>query len=269
MSETPTDQTADHDQTPGRPPELPPELLRSLRDGQLPDRQPPRPDTETDTSTALQDQAGQEPDPLQQTVTALADRVRELDGETAGIRELLQQNTLQVTQILSRFGTEIQDRLSTIELTPGPQGADGRDGEDGEAGPQGLPGPRGPQGLRGPRGHAGPKGARGPRGVQGATGPTGPAGSNATLPTDGVSVGSVVLAQFRGNTNFWYHSGFTFRPNGDPNVGGEVLHYVVFKDGMRPSVGSRIGVGEWRCLNSGTGAYLNSGHWIGLFVRVA
>ena len=118
MSETPTDQTADHDQTPGRPPELPPELLRSLRDGQLPDRQPPRPDTETDTSTVPQEQA--RPDPLQQTVTALADRVRELDGETAGIRELLQQNTLQVTQILSRFGIEIQDRLSTIELTPGP-----------------------------------------------------------------------------------------------------------------------------------------------------
>ena len=179
MSETPTDQTADHDQTPGRPPELPPELtpelLRSLRGGQLPDRQPPRPDTETDTetgtgtdtSTAPQDQAGpgpdpmQQPDPLQQTVTALADRVRELDGETAGIRDLLQQNTLQMTQILSRFGTEIQDRLSTIELTPGPQG---------------LPGPRGPQGLRGPRGHASPQGARGPRGVQGATGPAGPAG---------------------------------------------------------------------------------------------
>ena len=33
-------------------------------------------------------------DPMQQTVTALADRVRELDGETAGIRDLLQQNTL-------------------------------------------------------------------------------------------------------------------------------------------------------------------------------
>lgn len=57
--------------------------------------------------------------------------------------------------------------------------------------------------LRGPRGHAGPKGARGPRGVQGATGPTGPAGSNATLLTDGVSVGRVVLARFSGITNVW------------------------------------------------------------------
>ena len=46
-----------------------------------------------------------------------------------------------MTQILSRFGTEIQDRLSTIELTPGPQGADGRDGEDGT---DGAPGPAGP-----------------------------------------------------------------------------------------------------------------------------
>lgn len=262
MSETPTDQTADHDQTPGRPPELPPELLRSLRDRQLPDRQPPRPDTETDTSTAPQDQAGPEPDPLRQTVTALADRVRELDGETAGIRELLQQNTLQVTQILSRFGTEIQDRLSTIELTPGPQGADGRDGEDGEAGPQG------PQGLRGPRGHAGPKGARGPRGVQGATGPAGPAGSNATLPTDGVSVGSVVLARFSGITNVWYDSGFTFRPASNLNH-GPALRYVVLMDDMRPVIGGYIEVGEWRCLNFGMGPFVNRGSWIGLFVRIA
>ena len=74
------------------------------------------------------DEPASDPDPLQQAVTALVDRVRELDGETDGIRELVQRNTQQVTEILSRFATEIQQQLSQIELTQGPQGVDGRPG---------------------------------------------------------------------------------------------------------------------------------------------
>ena len=156
MSDTTQDTAADAGQHPGQPPERTPELtselLRSLRDGRLPDQ--PQGDAPLMPDEPAADEPAPEPDPLQQAVTALADRVCELDGETAGIRELVQQNTQQVTEILSRFATGIQQQLSQIELTPGPQGADGRDGEDGEAGP---PGARGP---RGPRGHAGPQDAR-------------------------------------------------------------------------------------------------------------
>lgn len=265
MSDTTQDTAADAGQHPGQPPERTPELtselLRSLRDGRLPDQ--PQGDAPMMPDEPAADEPAPEPDPLQQAVTALADRVRELDGETAGIRELVQQNTQQVTEILSRFATGIQQQLSQIELTPGPQGADGRDGEDGEAGP---PGARGP---RGPRGHAGPQGARGPRGAEGAPGPAGPAGSNATLPTDGLSVGSVVLAHFTGATNVYYRSGFSFRPIGGRSSLGPVLRFVMFKHDMRVALGGRIDVGEWRCLNAGMETFINSGSWIGLFVRVA
>ena len=110
--------------------------------------------------------------------------------------------------------------------------------------------------------------SRGPRGAEGATGPAGPAGSNAAIPTDGLSVGSVVLARFTGITNVWYHGGFTFRParqlNHEP-----ALRYVVLMDDMRPVMGGYIDVGEWRCLNFGMGPFVNRGSWIGLFVRIA
>ena len=194
------------------------------------------------------------PDPLRQTVTALADRVRGLDNETAGIRDLLRENTQQVTEILTRFGTEIQDRLSTIELTPGPQGADGRDGEDGATGPQG------PQGPRGPRGHTGPQGSRGDKGA------TGPAGSAASLPTDGISVGSVILGIFTASSHVRFQSGSTFRATRN---GPTFLSYLSFQHGMRAVTGDRITEGEWRFLNAGTGTYHISGGWLGLFVRVA
>ena len=265
MSDTTQDTAADAGQHPGQPPERTPELtselLRSLRDGRLPDQ--PQGDAPMMPDEPVADEPAPEPDPLQQAVTALADRVRELDGETAGIRELVQQNTQQVTEILSRFATGIQQQLSQIELTPGPQGADGRDGEDGEAGP---PGARGP---RGPRGHAGPQGARGPRGAEGAPGPAGPAGSNATLPTDGLSVGSVVLARFFGRGGS-YPNGFIFRPLAD---GRPSLEHVGFDFGGRPfnlGQGNRITHGEWRCLYQGRH---NTAVWsnglTGLFVRVA
>ena len=78
----------------------------------------------------------------------------------------------------------------------------------------------------------------------------GAAGSNAAIPTNGLSVGSVVLARFTGITNVWYHGGFTFRPARQLNH-GPALRYVVLMDDMRPVMGGYIDVGEWRCLNFG------------------
>ena len=126
MSDTTQDTAADAGQHSGQPPELTPELLRSLRDGRLPDQSQGDAPMMPDEPAA--DEPASEPDPLQQAVIALVDRVRELDGETDGIRELVQRNTQQVTEILSRFATEIQQQLSQIELTQGPQGVDGRPG---------------------------------------------------------------------------------------------------------------------------------------------
>lgn len=243
---------------PGLPPERSAEAIAGAPTAGQPDQPPddvPN-DVPNDPLATTQDAA--DPDTAYaETVTLLADRVRALDGETAGLRDLMQQNVVQMTQTLSRLGADIQDRLSDIELTPGPQGADG---EDGEAGPQGAQGPRGL------RGHAGPQGARGPRGVQG---PAGPAGSNATLPTDGISVGTVVLARFFGRAGR-YRNGFTFRPVA---AGWPGLQYVGFDYNCRPVdlyKGSRITVGVWRCLHQGEhGTAVWSGGFTGLFVRVA
>ena len=111
--------------------------------------------------------------------------------------------------------------------------------------------------------------ARGPCGAEGAPGPAGPAGSNATLPTDGLSVGSVVLVRFFGRGGS-YPNGFIFRPLAD---GRPSLEHVGFDFGGRPfnlGQGNRITHGEWRCLYQGRH---NTAVWsnglTGLFVRVA
>ena len=261
MSDTTQDTAADAGQHPGQPPELTPELLRSLRDGSLPDQSQGDAPMMPDEPAA--DELASEPDPLQQAVTALVDRVRELDGETDGIRELVQRNTQQVTEILSRFSAGIQQQLSQIELTQGPQGVDGRDGEDGEAGPQG------PRGLRGPRGHAGPQGARGSRGAEGPTGPAGPAGSNVAIPTDGVSVGTTIFGLFEAPWGRHYANNFTFRPVGGRQNLSERLHTLIFDRQMRPQSGRRIDYGEWRCIHASVHGIQNTGWFFGTFVRVA
>ena len=92
------------------------------------------------------------------------------------------------------------EKISQIELLPGPQGEQGEPGPQGpkgdkgdkgdtgerglqgEQGPQGLPGATGEQGPVGPAGPAGPKGdqgiqgIQGPKGDKGDTGATGPQG---------------------------------------------------------------------------------------------
>lgn len=61
----------------------------------------------------------------------------------------------------------VDSEISTIELTPGPQGP---------AGPQGVPGDDGAAGATGPQG---PQGVKGDTGANGATGPQGPEGPTA------------------------------------------------------------------------------------------
>ena len=57
--------------------------------------------------------------------------------------------------------------LTTIELTPGPQGNDGADGEVGASGADGAQGPIGPTGPIGVTGVSGPTGPTGPTGTDG------------------------------------------------------------------------------------------------------
>lgn len=64
----------------------------------------------------------------------------------------------------------VNNAISEIELTPGPQGPKG---EDGAPGPAGKDGEQGPQGPQGPQGEQGPKGEDGAQGPQGEQGPKG------------------------------------------------------------------------------------------------
>ena len=69
---------------------------------------------------------------------------------------------------LSEFATK--QELTTISLTPGPQGTPGTDGKQGIQGEHGERGDVGPQGPQGERGEKGDTGAQGPQGEQGPPG---------------------------------------------------------------------------------------------------
>lgn len=91
-----------------------------------------------------------------------------------------------------KYTTEsyVNNAISNIELTPGPQGPQGIQGEQGpqgekgdkgdqgEMGPQGPQGEQGPRGIQGPQGRAGNRGPQGIQGPQGEQGPEGPAGKD-------------------------------------------------------------------------------------------
>lgn len=80
---------------------------------------------------------------------------------------------------------QVDEKIKTIELTPGPQGETGPQGPQGiqgeqgiqgiqgPIGPQGEPGKDGAQGEQGPKGDTGPQGEIGPQGPQGEPGPAG------------------------------------------------------------------------------------------------
>jgi hypothetical protein len=87
----------------------------------------------------------------------------------------------------------LEQELTNIELTPGPQGEQGMQGETGTTGttgPQGdtgftgstgAQGPKGDTGLQGKQGVAGNNGAEGAQGPQGLTGNTGEAGQEGPI----------------------------------------------------------------------------------------
>ena len=81
--------------------------------------------------------------------------------------------------------SEVDNKIETIELTPGPAGPQGEKGDkgdtgapgaDGKDGAKGDTGPQGPQGEQGPAGKDGANGKDGAQGPQGETGPEGPQG---------------------------------------------------------------------------------------------
>ena len=107
----------------------------------------------------------------------------------------------------------VNQKIDTIELTPGPQGPkgdpfvysdftpeqleglrgpqgvqgpQGPKGDTGEQGPQGLQGEQGPQGLQGEQGPKGDKGDTGEQGPKGDTGATGPKGDTGEQGPQGI-----------------------------------------------------------------------------------
>jgi len=84
-----------------------------------------------------------------------------------------------MARALAGLWARVNQRISTISLTPGPPGPTGSQGPQGNPGPagatgsQGVPGSTGPAG---PQGNTGAVGATGPTGPQGNTGPAGPQG---------------------------------------------------------------------------------------------
>lgn len=102
----------------------------------------------------------------------------------AAVERYLEDNNIDVDVDLTGYATEefVNEKIETIELTPGPQGPqgpagkDGVDGAQGPQGPQGERGPRGLQGEQGPQGEMGPEGPQGPRGLQGERGYKGDTG---------------------------------------------------------------------------------------------
>lgn len=73
-----------------------------------------------------------------------------------------QKHTWQNDEVISAERLNaIENGISEIELTPGPQGATGPKGDTGAQGPKGDRGETGPQGPKGEVGPAGPQGEKG------------------------------------------------------------------------------------------------------------
>lgn len=90
-----------------------------------------------------------------------------------------QKHTWQNDEVISAERLNaIENGISEIELTPGPQGATGPKGDTGAQGPKGDRGETGPQG---PKGEVGPAGPKGEQGLQGPAGPQGEKGADAVI----------------------------------------------------------------------------------------
>lgn len=71
------------------------------------------------------------------------------EAVAAAVEKYMDENDIQVD--LTGYATEtyVNEKIETIELTPGPAGPQGEPGKDGEQGPQGIPGEPGPEGPAG------------------------------------------------------------------------------------------------------------------------
>ena len=120
------------------------------------------------------------------TLLERMDEIEETIGDT--VNDYLKENP--PTTDLTGYATEnyVDERIETIELTPGPAGPKGDTGEAGPAGKDGAQGPKGDKGDKGDTGKQGPKGdtgATGPQGPEGKQGPQGPAGQDGAPGADG------------------------------------------------------------------------------------
>ncbi|XP_071341091.1 macrophage receptor MARCO [Trachinotus anak] len=125
----------------------------------------------------------QETRTLRGHLLALQSQVSSLCGEDGPLDRLRAD-----LRLLNTSNHNLQSKLTTISLTPGPPGrpgTDGHTGPPGERGPKGdsgfvgSPGPKGEMGLNGQRGEPGPPGQTGPPGATGPRGIPGNQGPNA------------------------------------------------------------------------------------------
>ena len=98
----------------------------------------------------------------------LLERMDSIEENIAdAVTEYLEENPVEVD--LTGYATEayVNERIETIELTPGPAGPQGEPGNDGAPGKDGEPGKDGKDGEQGPQGIPGPQGEPGPAGEDG------------------------------------------------------------------------------------------------------
>ncbi|XP_036396896.1 macrophage receptor MARCO [Megalops cyprinoides] len=103
---------------------------------------------------------------------ALQDRVTALCGESGALGALRAD-----LGTVNASTHQLQNRLDSLSLVPGPQGEPGPMGQKGEPGAAGFPGPRGERGIQGSTGLQGNPGVKGEKGSPGEAGDTGPSGT--------------------------------------------------------------------------------------------
>ncbi|XP_070770897.1 macrophage receptor MARCO [Enoplosus armatus] len=113
----------------------------------------------------------QETKTLRSNLWDLKSQVNSLCGKEGQLDRLRSDLSLLNTSTLN-----LEGKLTTISLNPGPPGPAGKDGQPGHPGGPGERGLKGDSGVAGPKGEMGLKGQPGEPGVAGQTGPSGPPG---------------------------------------------------------------------------------------------
>ncbi|XP_031145525.1 macrophage receptor MARCO isoform X2 [Sander lucioperca] len=113
----------------------------------------------------------QETKTLQGHLSALKSQVNSLCGEEGQFHRLQSNLNLLNTSTLN-----LESKVTTISLKPGPPGTPGTDGARGLPGIPGIPGVQGDSGVAGPPGPKGEMGLKGQPGDPGVAGPIGPRG---------------------------------------------------------------------------------------------